>query len=147
MDSNTLKYGQLASLTAFTGQTQATEALATAAINNEMQVASLQNLSLGVEAAYEPHKMGQGTPKGKDNVGAVRETYRAHQQAKWIEDNLGVENVNKQNLLDYKQKVDTYVEMNYLPASAKAAKLKGMDPSNHNYTQQDKDTASGFGGL
>lgn len=147
MDSNTLKYGQLASLTAFTGQQQATEALATAAINNEMQVASLQNLSLGVEAAYEPHKLGQGTPKGKDNIGGIRETYRAHQQAKWIEDNLGVENVNKQHLLDYKRKVDAYVEMKFLPASAKAAKLKGMDPSNHNYTQEDKDAASGFGGL
>ena len=147
MDSNTIKYGQLASLTAFTGQQQATDQFINAAITNETKVASLQNLSLGVEAAYEPHKMGQGTPKGKNNLGGVRETYRAHQQAKWIEDNIGVENIDKQHLLDYKRKVDAYVEMKYLPASAKAPKLKGIDNSNHNYTQQDKDAASGFGGM
>ena len=147
MDSNTLKFGQLASLTAFTGQQQATEALATAAINNEMQVASLNNLSLGVEASYKPHKLGQGTPNGPNNLGGVRETYRAHQQAKWIEDNIGVENIDKQHLLDYKRKVDAYVEMKYLPESAKAPKHKGPERRPYKYSQQEKDAATGFAGL
>ena len=146
MDSNTIKFGQLASLTAFTGQTQATEAFATAAIQNEVQVASLKNLSLGVEAAYQPHKLGQADPSNA-GISGIREVYQRYRQAEYIENYLGVENIDKQYLLDYKRKVDTYVEMKYLPESAKAPKMKHKPIKNHRYTQEDKDRAKGFAGM
>ena len=147
MDSNTLKFGQLASLTAFTGQTQATEAFATAAIQNEVQVASLKNLSLGVEAAYEPHKLGQGT---QDPYVGMKDQYRRYQEEVYTNKHYGVESIDKQNLLDYKKKVDRYVEMGYLPANVKAEEIKG-DPrtgmKSHSYTEQEKDAAKGFAGM
>lgn len=147
MDSNTIKFGQLASLTAFTGQTQATEALATAAIQNEVQVASLKNLSLGVEAAYEPQKLGQGT---QQPMQGIKDQYRRYQEEIYTNKHYGVESNDKKNLLDYKKKVDQYVEMKYLPANVKAEEIKG-DPRSgmkrHSYSQQEKDAASGFGGL
>lgn len=147
MDSNTIKFGQLASLTAFTGQTQATEALATAAIQNEVQVASLKNLSLGVEAAYEPQKLGQGT---QQPMQGIKDQYRRYQEEIYTNKHYGVESNDKKNLLDYKKKVDQYVEMKYLPANVKAEEIKG-DPRSgmkrHSYSQQEKDAARGIGGL
>lgn len=147
MDSNTIKFGQLASLAAFTGQTQATEAFATAAIQNEVRVASLENLSLGVEAAYKPHKLGQGT---QDPYVGMKDQYRRYQEEVYTNKHYGVESRDKKNLLDYKKKVDQYVKMGYLPASVKAEEIKG-DPRSgmkrHNYSQQEKDAAGGFAGL
>lgn len=121
MDSNTIKYGQLASLTAFTGQSQATEQLAAAAIQNEVQVTSLKGLSLGVEAAYEPHQLKQGTHKPMEQA---RDQYRRYREAEYVKDYYGVDSQDRQNLLEYKTRVDEQVEMQYLPASVKVDRIK-----------------------
>ena len=144
MDSNTIKFGQLASLTAFTGQQQATNQFIDAAITNEVQTASLKSLSLGVEAAYEPHKLGQGTQQPMEGI---RDQYRRYQEEMYTNNHYGVESIDKQNLIDYKKKVDRMVEMKYLPDSVKDPKIKEERIKNHNYTLEERENASGFGGL
>ncbi|AAL73299.1 hypothetical protein P60_gp52 [Synechococcus phage P60] len=144
MDSNTLKFGQLAALTSFTGQQQATNQFIDAAITNEVQTASLNNLSLGVEAAYEPAKLGQGTQQPMEGI---RNQYRRYQEEMYTNKHYGVESIDKANLIDYKKKVDRMVEMKYLPESVKYPKIKEERIKNHNYSLEERENASGFGGL
>ena len=74
-----------------------------------------------MEASYQPHQLNQGTQRPLEGI---RDQYRRAQEELFTNDFYGAESIDKANLLDYKAKVDEYVEMQYLPDTVKYPRIK-----------------------
>ena len=117
---------QLSNLTSFTGQAAASQTFAAAAADSAYQQASIEalvNYSNTLPAVDStPHQLGQGT---QDPSAAARDTYLRAQESEYVRQQYGVTQDDYKNLMEYKDKVDTYVEMQFLPDDAKVAKPQG----------------------
>lgn len=127
LNSQATHLAQLSNLTSFTGQVAASQGFAAAAADSAYQQASIDalvNYSNTLPAADStPHQLGQGQVKTPEAL--VKDTYRRAQESEFVRQQYGVTQDDYSNLMEYKDKVDTYVEMQYLPNDAKAGKVEG----------------------
>ena len=118
----------LSNLTSFTGQPQAAQSFAQAATDQAYQTASLQGLldasqALPATEQYQPMRMGQGKLESVSDK--VRETYRQAQETEYTKQHYGVIQDDYKNLIEYKDKVDTYREMGFLSDDATYPEIPG----------------------